>query len=89
MNTSQILRSTTELSIKDISMKYERRESRTGMLKMLHFTVPASKHLPLEFIKNNVVVCDGGESVSTISDKIHTDKKHTYSPDIKFRFMGC
>jgi hypothetical protein len=37
-------------------------------------TIPVSKHLPLEFNKNNVVVCDGGESVSTIIDKIHADK---------------
>ncbi len=30
--------------------------------------------MPLEYIKNNLVVFDRGESVSTINKEIHTDK---------------
>jgi hypothetical protein len=34
----------------------------------------SSKHLTSEYITNNVVICDGGEYMSTVKDNLYTDE---------------
>jgi hypothetical protein len=33
----------------------------------------SSKHLTLEYITNNVVICDGGEYISTVKDDLYSN----------------
>ncbi len=48
----------------------------------------SSKRLMSEYITNTVVICDGGEYMSTIKDNLYTNWKYSHAPDFKFRFMG-
>ncbi len=45
-----------------------------------------SKRLTLEYITNNVVICDGGEYMSTVKDNLYTDENihvlHISNPDL-------
>ena len=34
----------------------------------------SSKHLVSEYITNNVVICDGGQYMSTVKDNLYTNK---------------
>jgi hypothetical protein len=52
----------------------KKRKQDKNVENVAFLSIPASKHLPLEYIKNNVVVCDEGESLSTINKEIHADK---------------
>jgi hypothetical protein len=46
-----------------------------------------SKSLTLEYITNNVVICDGAVYIYCQGQFIH-QQKHSRAPDFKFRFMG-